>query len=215
MEFDRAKNSVILKAVYYGPALGGKTTNLQALHDSLPPVQRGDLVSLDTHQDRTLFFDMLPFFLTTPSGLRLKLKTYTVPGQVRYDATRKAVLSGADGVAFIADSQVAQQQNNAESLGNLEDNCRALGLRLGELPLVIQFNKRDLEHIVSEEEVHERWDGTDVPLHFASAIRGEGVAETFMTLCRAMYARAERELDLCDEHGLTESAFLEALGVTA
>ena len=112
IEYDEYENKMILKLVYYGPALSGKTTNLLRLHDILDKEGRGDLAVLDTKDDRTIFFDLLPFFLIAPSGLKIKLKVFTVPGQVKHDATRKAVLQRADGVAFIADSRLSEETNN-------------------------------------------------------------------------------------------------------
>ena len=120
IEYDELDRRMVLKLVYYGPALSGKTTNLLKLHDLLSSEGRGDLMVLDTKDDRTIFFDLLPFFLVAPSGLKIKLKVYTVPGQVKHDATRKAVLQRCDGVAFIADSQTVEESNNSSSFGNLE-----------------------------------------------------------------------------------------------
>ena len=144
IEFDEVQKRLILKLVYYGPALSGKTTNLLCLHDKLLQDGRGELMMLDTTEDRTIYFDLLPFFYEAPSGLKIKLKVYTVPGQIRHDATRKAVLQRADGVVFVADSQISQQAVNAESFANLEQNLSLVGLDIEKLPLVIQFNKRDL-----------------------------------------------------------------------
>jgi hypothetical protein len=149
----------------------------------------------------------------TPSGLRIKLKTYTVPGQVRYDSTRKAVLSGADGVVFVADSQLSQQLNNAESLSNLEKNSKSLGMGLDKLALVVQFNKRDLSHVVSEEQVLDRWTRTGIPITFASALNDVNVVETFLLMCRRLYALCDEELHLSSKHGLREEPFLKGLGV--
>jgi GTPase SAR1 family protein len=122
IEFDELDKRMVLKLVYYGPAMSGKTTNLLQLHDQLRQEGRGELMVLDTRDDRTIFFDLLPFFFVAPSGLKIKLKVYTVPGQVKHDATRKAVLQRADGVAFIADSQGAESGNNVASFENLETN---------------------------------------------------------------------------------------------
>jgi len=147
IEYDSEEQRMVLKFVYYGPALSGKTTNLLRLHDLLSKEGRGELMVLDTQDDRTIFFDLLPFFLVAPSGLKIKVKVYTVPGQVQHDATRKAVLQRADGVAFIADSRRPEAKNNAESFGNLERNLSVVGIDIGKLPLVIQYNKRDLPGI--------------------------------------------------------------------
>ena len=118
IEYDPLENKMILKLVYFGPALSGKTTNLLALHDLLDGKNRGDLMVLDTKNDRTIFFDLLPFYFVTPTGMRMKVKVYTVPGHVQHNATRKAVLTRADGIAFIADSQRAEAFNNRESFSN-------------------------------------------------------------------------------------------------
>ena len=155
IEFDELEKRMVLKLVYYGPALSGKTTNLLRLHDMLERKGRGDLMVLDTKDDRTIFFDLLPFFFTAPSGLKIKVKLYTVPGQVRHDATRKAVLQRADGVAFIADSRAVERENNSESFRNLESNLLIVGLDIEKIPLVIQFNKRDIRDIIPEEEIRQ------------------------------------------------------------
>jgi len=152
--------------------------------------------------------------MVAPSGLRLKVKVYTVPGQVRYDATRKAVLSRADGVVFVADSSLTQQRNNAESFANLEENCRLLGMSVKEMPLVVQFNKRDLPEIVSEKEVRERWEPVGVPIRLSTALTGEGVVETLLDLMRLTYRACDRHLHLAQEHGLTEEMFIGQLGFT-
>ena len=153
IEFDEQQKRMVLKLVYYGPALSGKTTNLLTLHDLLSPEGRGELMMLDTTEDRTIYFDLLPFFYVAPSGMKIKLKVYTVPGQMRHDATRKAVLQRADGVVFVADSQPSQMTVNFESFDNLEKNLAMVGLSIERVPLVVQFNKRDLADSVPEDEV--------------------------------------------------------------
>jgi len=179
IEFDELNKKMVLKLVYYGPAMSGKTTNLMALHDLLNMEGRGELMLLDTREDRTIYFDLLPFFYVAPSGLRIKLKVYTVPGQVRHDATRKAVLQRADGVVFVADSQQSQMVVNSESFDNLERNMTMVGLSLERLPLVVQFNKRDLPDIVPEDEVRCAWRSTGLPVFMSCALKGQGVLETF------------------------------------
>jgi mutual gliding-motility protein MglA len=139
-----AAREISAKIVYYGPGLSGKTTSLQRIHASVRPETRGQLVSLSTEGDRTLFFDFLPLEIAHVRGLTLRLQLYTVPGQVFYDATRKLVLNGADGVVFVADSQEAARDTNAESISNLETNLAELGIELGQFPHVLQYNKRDL-----------------------------------------------------------------------
>ena len=212
MELDEKDQRLTLKVVYYGPAMSGKTTNLLRLHDLLSLEAKGDLVVLDTHEDRTLFFDLLPLFFVTARGLRIKLKVYTVPGQVRYDATRKSVLSRADGVVFVADSSRSQQLNNAENFANLEANCQALGIDLEKLPLVVQYNKRDLPDVVSEEEARQRWASAGVSVVFASALNGVGVLETFSTLLRGTYRAIAPQFKLAEVHDLPEEAFLQKVG---
>jgi len=210
-EFDPRRRRLTLKLVYYGPALSGKTTNLMCLHDRLRPERKGEMMVLDTKSDRTLFFDLLPVGFTAPSGLVVRFKLFTVPGQVAHDSTRKAVLSRADGVVFVADSQRSQGVNNAESFQNLEDNARRVGLDFDDLPLVVQFNKRDLSDIYAEDEVMERWHETPWPLVFASALQGTGVFETLDALLVALYGRLAGPFALEAEHGLTREGFVGAV----
>ncbi len=139
-KFSEIDKKIVIKIVYYGPALSGKTTNLMQLHDILNPAECGELMSFETKGDRTLFFDLLPVLVKSEKGFRIKTKLFTVSGQVAHDATRKAVLSRADAVAFVADSQLSQSMSNFESLDNLEKNVGRVGLDLENLPLVIQFN---------------------------------------------------------------------------
>lgn len=202
---------MVLKLVYYGPALSGKTTNLLQLHEQLVREGRGELMVLDTTNDRTIYFDLLPFFLTAPSGLKIKIKVYTVPGQVRHDATRKAVLQRADGVAFIADSQLGETGNNYNSFETLENNLSMVGLNIENLPLVIQFNKRDLNEIITEEQIHSTWDPTGIPVVMASALNGWGVLETFRTLAGLLYDRLDAKFKLASGHRLEKDEFLRQL----
>ena len=186
-ELDERQKKIVAKVVYYGPALSGKTTNLMQLHDILNPSRHAELMTFETKGDRTLFFDLLPLMVKSESDFRIKIKLFTVPGQVAHDATRKAVLSRADAVVFVADSQISQSMSNFESFDNLEKNVARVGLDFENLPLVIQFNKRDLKDIISEEEVLERWQPTGLPITFASAIYGEGVKETFEAILEQTY----------------------------
>jgi signal recognition particle receptor subunit beta len=211
IEYDELDQRMVLKLVYYGPALSGKTTNLLQLHDLLVREGRGDLMMLDTADDRTIFFDLLPFFLQTPSGLKIKIKVYTVPGQVRHDATRKAVLQRADGIAFIADSQLTEASNNFESFDNLEKNLSFVGLDIDKLPLVIQFNKRDLDNVISEAEIRRTWEPTGIPVLMASALKGLGVIETFARLAGLTYDIIDRRYGLKSEHGLERDLFVGKL----
>lgn len=211
IEYDEFENKMILKLVYYGPALSGKTTNLLSLHDILDQEGRGDLTVLDTKDDRTIFFDLLPFFLTAPSGLKIKLKVFTVPGQVKHDATRKAVLQRADGVAFIADSQLSEETNNSESFSNLENNLEFVGLDIEKIPLVIQFNKRDLKNIIAEDDIMRTWEPTGIPVVLSSALAGHGVVETFSRLVELTYEHIDRKYRLGANHGLDKNMFVQKL----
>jgi mutual gliding-motility protein MglA len=211
IEFDEVEKRMVLKLVYYGPALSGKTTNLLCLHDLLAKRGRGDLMVLDTKDDRTIFFDLLPFFLLAPSGLRIKVKVFTVPGQVRHDATRKAVLQRADGVAFIADSQLSETTNNAESFANLEKNLALVGSNIDAVPLVVQFNKRDLAGVVSRQEIEHTWGPTGIPVFFSTALQGAGVVETFAELAGRTYDRINIRYGLRDGHGLGRDQFVRSL----
>lgn len=209
-EYDEAQRKLIVKLVYYGPAQSGKTTNLMRLHDLLAPELKGEIMTLETQNDRTLFFDLLPLGFRTPSGLLVKLKLFTVPGQVAHDGTRKAVLSRADGVVFVADSQKTQSVNNGESFQNLVENAARVGLDFDRLPLVVQFNKRDLPDILSEEEIRARWGQAPWPLTFASALGGAGVVETFRILLARVHAALDGHFSLVAQHGLSEAAFVVA-----
>jgi signal recognition particle receptor subunit beta len=211
IEYDRQNRKMVLKLVYYGPALSGKTTNILQLHDLISREERGELMVMDTVGDRTMYFDLLPFFLVAPSGLKIKLKVYTVPGQVQHDSTRKAVLQRADGVAFIADSQLSQETINFESFDNLEKNLSIVGLDIEKLPLVIQFNKRDLGGIFPEEDISRTWQATGIPIFMASALNGWGVLETFITLADLTYQSIDQRYQLEKEHGLTRELFLAKL----
>ncbi len=211
IEFDREEKRMVLKLVFYGPALSGKTTNLLRLHDLLAREGRGELMVLDTRDDRTIFFDLLPFFLVTPGGLKIKLKVYTVPGQVKHDATRKAVLQRADGVAFIADSRLSETANNYSSFENLEKNLAFVGIDIETVPLVIQFNKRDLSEIVPETDIERLWRPTGIPVFMASALQGWGVVETFGRLVELTYDAVDRKWGLREGYGLEREEFVRRL----
>ncbi|MHB8121234.1 MAG: GTP-binding protein [Desulfuromonadaceae bacterium] len=208
IEFDELQKRLVLKLVYYGPALSGKTTNLLTLHDQLSLDGRGELMLLDTAEDRTIYFDLLPFFYVAPSGMKIKLKVYTVPGQVRHDATRKAVLQRADGVVFVADSHAAQMSVNFESFDNLEKNLSMVGLSIERLPLVVQFNKRDLPDIVSDEEIHRAWGPTGLPVFMASALKGWGVLETFQEVLGLTFDAVNARHGLTARFGVEREKFL-------
>jgi signal recognition particle receptor subunit beta len=204
------------KLVYYGPAQSGKTTNLFRLHDQLAPELKGELMTMETKDDRTLFFDLLPLGFRAPSGLLIKFRLFTVPGQVAHDGTRKAVLSRADGVVFVADADRAQETNNGESFQSLAANCARVGLDFEHLPMVVQFNKCDLPNAVPEAEIRERWSAAPWPLVFAVALNGQGIESTFELLLRAVYRNFGEKLELLAQHGLDENAFVAgALGKAA
>jgi len=171
---------ITCKIVYYGPGRSGKTSNLQYIYSQVPDDRRGRMVSLATQTDRTLFFDFLPLDLGTISGFTTKFQLYTVPGQVYYNATRKLVLQGADGVVFVADSQARQLDENLESLQNLHQNILEHGVDIRTLPMVLQFNKQDLPRdlILSPEELDEALNFRSLPTFGADALRGTGVFET-------------------------------------
>jgi hypothetical protein len=176
--FNYATKEITAKIVYYGPGLCGKTTNLQFVYDSLPSNNKSKMLSLATKTDRTLFFDFLPLDLGKIRGMRTKLQLYTVPGQVYYNSTRQLVLKGADGIVFVADSQDHAIDANLESLQNLEDNLKRQGVRIREIPLVMQFNKRDLPNALPVAELDAEVNKLGVP-HFESvATTGLGVEET-------------------------------------
>lgn len=210
-DYDPHNKKLILKIVFYGPALSGKTTNLTRLHDLLEPELKGEMMVLETKNDRTLFFDLLPLGITTPSGLFIKLKLFTVPGQVAHDSTRKAVLSRADGVIFVADSQTSQSINNAESFENLANNAARVGLDFEKIPMIVQFNKRDLENILSEDQINQRWQSTPWNLVFSSAFKGEGVIETFSSLLDILYDRLDSEYQLKKDHDLSKEVFIKGV----
>jgi hypothetical protein len=205
---DIQHREVTLKLVYYGPALSGKTTNLQQLHKLMGQRVGSDLVALDTRDDRTLFFDLLPLQFQTQGGLQIKLKLFTVPGQVIHNATRKIVLQGADGVAFIADSRVSETRSNNESFANLKQNLKENGLELDDVAIAIQFNKRDLPGIRNDEQIDKIASKGKEPVFKAVAIDGEGVAETFLGLAELCWEKLERKYSLSTRFEVTQSEFM-------
>jgi len=209
VQINMAAREIVLKIVYYGPALSGKTTNLQQLHAMLDPDSRGKMVTLDTKDDRTLYFDFLPIEFPTTSGFAVKLKVFTVPGQVMHKSTRKVVLAGADAVAFIADSQRASASANAYSYRDMEANLKSNGLDFEALPKVIQFNKRDLPDIKPLAEIRKAWG--DIPTFPAVATKGEGVLETFRELLRFTYRGLDARHDFANKFGVSEEDFLKGV----
>ena len=179
-----ASREINCKIVYYGPGLGGKTTNLQYIYDSTAQQAKGKLISLATETDRTLFFDFLPLDLGTVRGFKTRFHLYTVPGQVFYDASRKLILKGVDGVVFVADSQRERMDANIESLYNLDENLKQHGYDLTKVPYVLQFNKRDLPNIVSGDEMKRELLKKDEPVFEAVASKGTGVFDTLKAVAK-------------------------------
>ncbi len=208
MQLDFAARELTIKLVYYGPALSGKTTNLQALHKAADPGSAGRLMTLETRDDRTLFFDLLPLTFKSEGGLAVRLKVFTVPGQVIHASTRRLVLQGADGVAFIADSRISETDHNAESFMDLKENLKANGISLKQMPLVIQFNKRDVDGIRSDEEIARLAAQGREPTYLAVATRGTGVVETFVGLLHLTWSALDAEHDLDRKFGFDSQAFL-------
>jgi signal recognition particle receptor subunit beta len=173
-----ASREINCKIVYYGPGLCGKTTNLQWIYDKTNPGAKGKLISLATETDRTLFFDFLPLELGTVRGFKTRFHLYTVPGQVFYDASRKLILKGVDGVIFVADSQVERMDANAESVDNLVVNLKTQGYDLANIPYVLQLNKRDLPNVAPVDEMVRLLRKKDEPVFEAVAPKGAGVFET-------------------------------------
>jgi mutual gliding-motility protein MglA len=182
--FNYSTMQMAAKVVYYGPGLCGKTTNLHYIYQHTAGESRGEMVSLETETDRTLFFDLLPIDVGSIAGFNTRIQLYTVPGQVFYNTTRKLVLKGVDGVVFVADSQRAMLQANVESFRNLEENLAEMGLSVDTLPLVLQFNKRDLADICSVEEMNAALNRHNWPHFEASAVTGTGVFETLKGISR-------------------------------
>ena len=173
-----ASREINCKIVYYGPGLCGKTTNLQHIYDSTAQEAKGKLISLATETDRTLFFDFMPLELGTVRGFKTRFHLYTVPGQVYYDASRKLILKGVDGVVFVADSQEERMDANIESLYNLEENLQTQGYDLMKIPYVLQLNKRDLPNVIPMEDLAYELRKKDEPVFEAVAFNGTGVFDT-------------------------------------
>ena len=199
---------IALKVVYYGPALSGKTTNLQALFQKIDPKVRGRLMTLDTKDDRTLFFDMMPVFFRTRSGAKVKLKLYTVPGQVMHESTRRIVLQGTDAVAFVADSRRSEAAPTLAYWNNMLKNLEANGLDYRKLPIVVQMNKRDLPDARGDGELDDLRRVIQPPMVPAVAIRGEGVVETLFALLQLCYRSLDQSIGLDAKWQIPEKEFL-------
>ena len=215
MQINFGGREIALKLVYYGPALSGKTTNLRSLHQLTTEGARGRLMTLETKDDRTLFFDMLPLALraegergAASTGMTLRIKIFTVPGQILHAATRRLVLQGADGVAFIADSQISETEHNAASFFDLRQNLKDMNLSLKALPLVIQFNKRDLDRVRSDQELAALASRGREPVFKASAVNGHGVLETFFGLLNQTWAKLDGEHQIAKMLGVSSSELL-------
>lgn len=191
---NQASREVQLKIVYYGPALSGKTTNLETIHERIRPDHKGDLTSLDTTQDRTLFFDFMPLEADAIRGFKTRFLMYTVPGQVMYNTTRRIVLRGVDGVVFVADSQWGEMEANLESLKNLKENLRAQGSSLEHVPHVLQFNKHDLDNIAPEHYMEFLLNNGEKrrPSFSSVATDGTGVFEALNMIARLVLHRFVR-----------------------
>ncbi|MBK23782.1 MAG: gliding-motility protein MglA [Halobacteriovorax sp.] len=172
------------KIVFYGPGMGGKTTNIQYVYKKTAGDSRGDMISLSTENERTLFFDFLPLDLGEIRGFKTRFHLYTVPGQVFYEASRKLILRGVDGIVFVADSQVERMEANLESLQGMEKNLKEQGYDIEQLPIVMQWNKRDLPNVVSIEELESKLNKRNLPSFESVATDGVGVFETLKTISK-------------------------------
>ncbi|MBN2298151.1 MAG: hypothetical protein JXM72_06130 [Deltaproteobacteria bacterium] len=186
-----SKKEISAKIVYYGPSVCGKTTNIQSIYSSIKPDQKGKLVSLATEADRTLFFDFLPIEIANIRGFKTRLHFYTVPGQVYYNSTRRAVLTGVDGLVFVADSQRDKMEENIESLANLEENLNYYGKSIKTLPLVMQYNKRDLPDPTPVAEMEQILNPDGYPCFESVATTGEGVLKTLTKITKMVLKHIE------------------------
>ena len=188
-----ASKEINCKIVYYGPGLGGKTTNLQFIYNKTAPEAKGKMISLATEADRTLFFDFLPLDLGTIRGFTTRFHLYTVPGQVFYDASRKLILKGVDGVVFVADSQPERMEANVESIRNLESNLRDHGFDLVTIPLALQFNKRDIPGAVPSDEMYRMLNYKREPTFEAVATDGLGVFDTLKSVAKQVLVELRKK----------------------
>jgi len=193
---NKAVNEITLKLVYYGPGLCGKTTNLERIHGDGKLQNKGKLLSMSTETDRTLFFDFMPMELGTVRGQKIRVQLYTVPGQVFYNATRKLVLRGADGVVFVADSQPSMRESNLESLENLRENLRINRLDPAKIPIIFQLNKRDLPDVDPAEEMKAYLGTGDAPAVEASALEGRGIRETLQKAISGILQNIKNNVDI-------------------
>ena len=227
VQINFALKEVSCKIVYYGPGLSGKTTNLQMVHRKMPAENKGNLTSIATEGERTLFFDFMPLDLGSVAGMRTKFQLYTVPGQVYYNATRKLVLKGVDGVVFVADSKPEKMGENLQSWQNLQDNLAEHGLTLEDVPVVFQYNKRDLPDAVPVELMNDRLNTIEAPWFEAVAVEGEGVLPTLKAIAElvldrlnersAVHSTASTSRAAGDEAGVDsrQTSFVPAAGAPA
>ncbi len=209
--FNYTSKEITLKVVYYGPGFSGKTTNLQQLHSILPPDRRGKLISLATEADRTLFFDFLPVDFGKIKDFNIRFQLYTVPGQVKYNATRRLVLKGADAVVFVADSQREMKEQNIESFNNMKENLTFNGLDPEDIPLVFQYNKRDLQNIMSIEELNAYLNKDNFPFFEAVAAEAKGVQKTFKEITVVLLKHIEQKHKLDIEHPVEAAEPMEPI----
>src|SRR5688572_10313234 len=198
VQFNFSERTIKAKVVYYGPAQSGKTTNLEQIHLLTDPSGQNRLISLNTAQDRTLFFDLLPFSLGGISGYDFKIQLYTVPGQVQYNATRRVVLAGADAVVFVADSRRSLSDENQAAFENMKINLLANRLAPEKVPLIVQYNKRDLPDLISEEELNRNLNPWARRTFMAVAAEGRGVMETFVAAIQEMLTSIASKYNLKD-----------------
>ena len=213
--FNYSTMQMTAKVVYYGPGLCGKTTNLQYIYTHTAGDSRGEMVSLETESDRTLFFDLLPIDVGSIGGFNTRIQLYTVPGQVFYNTTRKLVLKGVDGVVFVADSQRPMLKANADSLRNLEENLGELGLSLDSMPIVLQYNKRDLPEVVHVEELDRALNSRKWPTFEASAATGLGVFDTLKGISKLTLVNLKKKLTKIEPPGKPAPRPLAGLPVAA
>jgi signal recognition particle receptor subunit beta len=208
VQLNHAKRELTIKIVYYGPGLSGKTTNLQVIHSRIEPSIRGQLLTIPTHDDRTLFFDLLPVYFQSKSGIKIKIKLFTVPGQVIHNSTRRIVLQGSDAIAFIADSRHQATEENNAYWKNMHQNMREIGLDPEAVPAVIQFNKRDLPDTQTDEELEMARSRGKEPVIGAIAIQGVGVLETLFAVLQAAYRSLDNRSNISRNLDVDEAEFL-------
>jgi len=201
---NNSNHEINIKIVYYGPALSGKTTNLEHIYSKLPTKSKGKMVSMKTRTDRTLFFDFLPLKIEKVKGTTVKFLIYTVPGQVYYNATRKLVLNGVDAVVFVADSTPGKMDDNISSLNNLKNNLSENGVSLSGIPMVIQYNKRDNENCMSIEKLQNELNETGAEFFEAVAVEGKGVYETFESIARKVFKKVKEDINNREQHETSE-----------